>query len=863
MRNTLNKKTTQHGFTLIEMCIVLLIIGILIAPAISIYNQYETSRKIEQTNNALKDTANNIEGFLTNYGRYPCPAPADAVPGDIDYGYEECGASTGIQVVASNRAASDFPASNNNVLIGSIPFRTLNLQETQVNDGYGNRLTYAVTQVQTDIQTYRPNLGGISLIDNASPAASVITPPDTAPFAIVAHGDANDGAVSYSGTTIGTCASGLTLDVENCNNDSTFLVSDKTQEYDDNVVYASGVGALPWQYQNITRQDIHLKVGSSNVVTGEANLTSLAMPDPTTLPTGLEIRNDLGEEPTTEGVLLTERELDLNGNPINGSGAIVTNEICVDPTNCFSPRIFGGNAGVDAPVGTPVVEINSGATYGNISLDDSATPELEGGRIYCPGNQVMTGIANGQALCTDVVTLSCPTGESMRGIDTDGKIICEAPPASSCPPLSITTFCGTTATLPSVPPGTRSAVYSGVNYVMPTPFNGAAAATYTTLATLQAHIDTLNNDPARRITQPATGAGNGLVRDSVECVAGGSTSAFDMATLERYEKGRYTTNLATSTAYASPNNSGPGYNSADPMSVNPNNTMSNVDCWCREKYRVREVANCPSGGGYRLYVDLYRCANTSSDNHSSNWTNVWNSGTTHCACAPGTYTQTGPTCASHFGVPSEGMTGNVINNYTRTCSGGVATNTLTSVDTSACACPRRNHQIPQFTNACPSGNGNSFTFEGQNYTDIQEVHHRRWTCPAGPTDATGSGPSAASSAAHAGFWTLTTRTEACTCNNGELGTAPSTCPPTQTGTRTIETALNCSTGDYEPTGNDVTNTCTPCSWRPPGGAPAGNDPSILAVSAYGSCNCNGSVMVQRCKSGSGDYWNGCQCSPVY
>ncbi len=146
----MNRFEPQHmrGFTLIELAVVITIVGLLsiaaigfAIPTIKTARTLETQNKITQIQTALRSYA------MTNY-RLPCPANPDrtpagnAAPNDPPWGFERGSGIDGN--VLPNGGCGNLP---NNV--GVVPFGTLGLSEEDVKDGWGNMISYHVSNAFT------------------------------------------------------------------------------------------------------------------------------------------------------------------------------------------------------------------------------------------------------------------------------------------------------------------------------------------------------------------------------------------------------------------------------------------------------------------------------------------------------------------------------------------------------------------------------------------------------------------------------------------------------------------------------------------------------------------------------------------
>ena len=125
-----NRCRAQHGFTLVEMAVVLAIVGFLLVMGMyTLSAQYE-QHAWEQSQRRLDDAQEALLGFAVANGRLPCPASA-----------------------TSNGVESDNPAGSGtctNAYDGFLPAVTLGLQPVDSSgfalDAWNNRIRYAVAQ---------------------------------------------------------------------------------------------------------------------------------------------------------------------------------------------------------------------------------------------------------------------------------------------------------------------------------------------------------------------------------------------------------------------------------------------------------------------------------------------------------------------------------------------------------------------------------------------------------------------------------------------------------------------------------------------------------------------------------------------
>ncbi|MDE1151888.1 MAG: prepilin-type N-terminal cleavage/methylation domain-containing protein [Micavibrio sp.] len=90
-----NPSCAQHGYTLIETSIVLIIISLVMASLLTSFNlYYKTQERIKTTAN-INTAVQKINDYLVRNGHYPCPAPLGASRSDASYGVSsDCSVET-------------------------------------------------------------------------------------------------------------------------------------------------------------------------------------------------------------------------------------------------------------------------------------------------------------------------------------------------------------------------------------------------------------------------------------------------------------------------------------------------------------------------------------------------------------------------------------------------------------------------------------------------------------------------------------------------------------------------------------------------------------------------------------------------
>lgn len=419
MRGTVKHQNSERGYTLVEMAMVMLIVGIIVSGGLFVWHLYKVEQSKELTETRRFRISLYMEDFKSIYGRYPCPARYDAVRGDADYGVEGVctdvsvppgSCSNGYCVEQSERQVTmpDGSLVTPRVRRGAIPFRTLFMDEAESYDAYRARYSYAVTELLTNWQTFSPVRGGISVVDNhPTTPATVVSPAASALYFVFSHGSDNIGAYDVHGNLIHPC-NGPMLDNENCNTSptETFAVYrsslhsevpvttldagvvipggppvsvDVNTRYDDNAYFLGNTKNPIWRISDGSRDNVH------DVLPDSAR------------------RITIGNVTAAEQHVNVDDITRVSDGPAPQNGRSITSALCAENDadgDCFDPSLIAGSGTNQCAEG-----------FGVSGVGDSAVRcrELI---VDCTGQsgRFITGFdSNGYPICSDIhVPVECP-----------------------------------------------------------------------------------------------------------------------------------------------------------------------------------------------------------------------------------------------------------------------------------------------------------------------------------------------------------------------------------------------------------------------------------------------------------------------
>ena len=223
----------QPGFTLVEMAMVLMIVGLLLGGLLPTISSQMERQHINETRKQLDEIQQALIGYAIINGRLPCPASSTSNGVESPAGTGICDHSYDGYVPAATLGVTSAIDSQGN--------------KGFAVDSWGNRIRYAVTSSNinaftkpngmstTGISALAPNLLVCSTatdITISSCAAGTSLTSNGVPVVIFSTG--KNGAQGSAGTD-----EAANLDGTNANNNRTFVSHTPTPDFDDLVIWVS------------------------------------------------------------------------------------------------------------------------------------------------------------------------------------------------------------------------------------------------------------------------------------------------------------------------------------------------------------------------------------------------------------------------------------------------------------------------------------------------------------------------------------------------------------------------------------------------------------------------------------------------
>lgn len=417
----------ERGYTLIELSMVFIIIGILVSGTLTAYSLYYGQSQATETEEEITQIAAKLEDYRIKHGRYPCPASLLMREGQAGFARQvNCTSHKNFNKACTNGVCTSdgqrnldaipYPIPDNirdkipretTILIGTLPALDLELGEDFATDGYNTPYLYAVTG---DMAIENPDgydLGAIEIVDEKD--RSVMSDRGNAAFVILSFGPNQSG---FMGEPTLPCSRRLdrqqrNLETENCDLDGRFRIADFSQAggwsyYDDTIFYTHSHARPKWQPLFNQSGDLINKFKDTTTIT----VGSFKIGE------GLNVnpRDEETKYPVIDASLLYPK-LEVHGN-VNIKDKAISAGLCNQNfQDCFE--------------------------HGTIA----------GAGMRCPKGQSMLGIRESEPMCIDRV--ECPAGLFITELDSSltGNACTHLP--TSCAPLEVE-ICGKPVMLPYV-----------------------------------------------------------------------------------------------------------------------------------------------------------------------------------------------------------------------------------------------------------------------------------------------------------------------------------------------------------------------------------------------------------------------------
>lgn len=215
MKITFTFFNRNKGFTLVEVAIVLVIVGLLVAAFITPLSVQKDLKDYSETRQDIATIKETLLGFVLVNGRLPCPADA----------------AVSSSTIGAGKQKFDVAGTACSLSVGVIPWVDLGVSET---DAWGRRYTYYVSTSFSDavaLETVSPPASCTSIPPNSSFALcsegaatitdNVIIIASKIPVVIISHGKNGLGAYLPTGAKIPDA--GVPQEQENSDSDSNFI----------------------------------------------------------------------------------------------------------------------------------------------------------------------------------------------------------------------------------------------------------------------------------------------------------------------------------------------------------------------------------------------------------------------------------------------------------------------------------------------------------------------------------------------------------------------------------------------------------------------------------------------------------------
>lgn len=206
MNREFGASRVNSGFTLVEIAVVVVIAGLLAAMFIGITASLLSQQRLQSTRAKLANVDVALTLFVSQYKRLPCPADGRLPSSDANAGTE----NSNVAFPQTEAGAGAVRTCTGNQQHGVVPWRVLGLAASDIEDGWGNRLTY-----RAGPDLIRDNAMDFTSCDPAGTGAVNATPPPFCMTAGPASGQCNaanlSNCTSPNAALVGAVGKGLVV----------------------------------------------------------------------------------------------------------------------------------------------------------------------------------------------------------------------------------------------------------------------------------------------------------------------------------------------------------------------------------------------------------------------------------------------------------------------------------------------------------------------------------------------------------------------------------------------------------------------------------------------------------------------------
>lgn len=182
----------DSGFSLIELSVVMLIIGLLLVTSFEGSKYFLIQNNIKATNVKLNAIQRAIEIYVRRTGHLPCPAPLAKTSGSSNV--ENC------NTLSNN--GNDGIYKKDQILVGGVPYRDLDLTADLSHDAWGGKFVYSIyVPAGKNIRELQDNDDYLEIYENAKDENKNNLITNNAVYSLVSAGRNKYGAFDFNTNT--------------------------------------------------------------------------------------------------------------------------------------------------------------------------------------------------------------------------------------------------------------------------------------------------------------------------------------------------------------------------------------------------------------------------------------------------------------------------------------------------------------------------------------------------------------------------------------------------------------------------------------------------------------------------------------